>query len=144
MLAVTALVDAGGTVTAVTDSGRNDRTCHAIAADMHVSMILGADAVNLYRTGSSGPGRLALLLADDRTFASGALCVGAAPWPAALPGPCVIPPTMGVPLCRARGSHVTDVISLRGAAQRVRRIAHRLIHKLRTSKENSCPSPRPC
>ena len=45
MLAVTALVDAGGTVTAVTDSGRNDRTCHAIAADMHVSMILGADAV---------------------------------------------------------------------------------------------------
>lgn len=32
MLAVTALVDAGGTVTAVTDSGRDDRTCRAIAA----------------------------------------------------------------------------------------------------------------
>jgi hypothetical protein len=40
--AVTARVDAGGTVTAITDSGREDRTCRAIAADMRGIKAIGS------------------------------------------------------------------------------------------------------
>ena len=41
------------------------------------------------------------MAADDRTFASGAQCVGAAPGPAALPSPCVIPPRLTYPTPRS-------------------------------------------